>query len=82
MSSNTPGPRGGRSRASPGRVNSKSSAVVVVAPLLTRLAARLLSLLAPLVLLAELLGLAAFRGRVVHTLALLAVEDRPHRLFA
>jgi hypothetical protein len=50
-------------------------------PLLARLAARLLSLLAPLVLLAELLGLAALRGRVVHALALLAVEDRPHRFF-
>jgi hypothetical protein len=46
-------------------------------PLLARLAARLLSLLASLVLLAELLGLAALRGRIVHALALLAVEDRP-----
>jgi hypothetical protein len=51
-------------------------------PLLARLAARLLSLLAPLVLLAELLGLAALRGCVVGALALLAVEDRPHRLLA
>jgi hypothetical protein len=32
--------------------------------------------------LAELLGLAALRGRVVRALALLAVEDRPHCLFA
>jgi hypothetical protein len=56
------------------RVNSKSFAVVVVvAPLLARLAARLLSLLAPLVLLAELLGPAALRGRVVRALALLAI---------
>jgi hypothetical protein len=72
----------GRSRAPSSRVNSKSFAVVVVAPLLARLAARLLSLLAPLVLLAKLLGLAALRGRVVRALALLAVEDRPHRFFA
>jgi hypothetical protein len=63
-------------------VNSKSFVAVVVAPLLARLAARLLSLLAPLVLLVGLLGLAALRGRVVHTLAFLAIEDRPHRLFA
>jgi hypothetical protein len=68
---------------SPSRVNSNSfAAAVVVAPLLARLAARLLSLLAPLVLLAELLALAALRGRVVRALALLAVEDRPHCLFA
>jgi hypothetical protein len=72
----------GRSRAPSSRVNSKSFAAVVVAPMLARLAARLLSLLAPLVLLAELLGLAALRGRVVRALALLAVEDRPHRFFA
>jgi hypothetical protein len=72
----------GRSRAPSSWVNSKSFAVVVVVPLLTRLAARLLSLLAPLALLAGLLGLAALRGRVVHALALLAVEDRPHRLLA
>jgi hypothetical protein len=72
----------GRSRGPSSRVNSKSFAVVVVAPLLVRLAARLLSLLAPLVLLAELLGLAALRGCVVRALALLAVEDRPHCLFA
>jgi hypothetical protein len=71
----------GRSRAPSSWVNSKSF-VVVVAPLLARLAARLLSLLAPLVLLVGLLGLAALRGRVVHALALLAVEDRPHCLFA
>jgi hypothetical protein len=30
----------------------------------------------------ELLGLAALRGRIVRALALLAIEDRPHRLFA
>jgi hypothetical protein len=35
------------------------------------------ALLAPLVLLLRLLGLAALRGRVVHTLALLVVEDGP-----
>jgi hypothetical protein len=37
---------------------------------------------ASLVLLAKLLGLAALRERVVHALASLAVEDRPHCLFA
>jgi hypothetical protein len=72
----------GRSRAPSSWVNSKSFTTIVVAPLLARLAARLLSLLAPLVLLVGLLGLAALRGRVVHALAFLAVEDRPHRLFA
>jgi hypothetical protein len=72
----------GRARALSSRVNSKSFAVVIVVPLLARLAARLLSLLAPLVLLAGVLGLAALRGRVVHALSLLAVEDCPHRLFA
>jgi hypothetical protein len=73
----------GRSRAPSSQVNSKSFAVVVViAPLLACLVARLLSLLTPLVLLAELLGLAALRGRVVRALALLAVEDRSHGLFA
>jgi hypothetical protein len=71
----------GRSRAPSSQVNSKSFAVVVVVPLLARLAARLLSLLALLVLLAGLLGLHALRGRVVHAFALLAVEDCPHRLF-
>jgi hypothetical protein len=72
----------GRSRAPSSRVNSKSFAVVVVAPLLARLATRLLSLLAPLALLAELFGLAALHGRIVHAFAFLAVEDCPHRLFA
>jgi hypothetical protein len=32
------------------------------------------------VLLLGVLGLAALRGRVVHALAFLPVEDRPHRL--
>jgi hypothetical protein len=72
----------GWSTAPSSRVNSESFAAVVVVPLLARLAARLLSLLAPLVLLAGVLGLAALRGRVVYAFALLAVEDRPHRLFA
>jgi hypothetical protein len=72
----------GRSRAPPSRVNSKGLAIVGVASLLARLAARLLPLLAPLVLPVGLLGFAALRGRVVRALALLAVEDRPHRLFA
>jgi hypothetical protein len=34
------------------------------------------------VLLSGLLGLAALRGRIVHTLALLAVENGPHRLLS
>jgi hypothetical protein len=72
----------GRSRAPSSWVNSKSFVVVIAAPLLARLAARLLSLLAPLVLLVGLLGLAALRGRVVHALALLPVEDCPHSHFA
>jgi hypothetical protein len=55
---------------------------VVVAPLLARLTARLLAFLAPLVLLLGLLGLAALHGRVVHALALLPIEDGPHRLLA
>jgi hypothetical protein len=70
----------GRSRAPSSQVNSKGLVVVAVASLLARLAARLLSFLAPLVLLVGLSGLAALRGRVVRALALLAVEDRPHGL--
>jgi hypothetical protein len=72
----------GRSRAPSSRVNSKSLVAIVVTPLLARLTAWLLSLLAPLVLLVGLLGLAALRGRIVHALSFLAVEDRPHRFFA
>jgi hypothetical protein len=72
----------GWSRAPSSWVNSKSFVVIVVVPLLARLAARLLSLLAPLVLLAGLFGLVALSGDVVHSLALLAVEDRPHHLLA
>jgi hypothetical protein len=72
----------GRSRAPSSWVNSKSFVAIVVAPLLARLAARLLNLLSPLVLLVGILGLAALRGRVVHAFALLAVEDRPHCFFA
>jgi hypothetical protein len=71
----------GRSRAPSSRVNSQGLAIVGVASLLVRLAARLLPLLAPFVLPVELLGLAALRGRVVRAFALLAVEDRPHGLF-
>jgi hypothetical protein len=59
-----------------------SFVTVVVVPLLAHLAAWLLSLLAPLMLLLGLLVLAALRGCVVHALAFLSVEDRPHRLFA
>jgi hypothetical protein len=72
----------GRSGAPSSRVYSKGLAIVGVSYLLARLAARLLPLLAPLVLPVELLGLAALRGRVVRALALLAVEDRSHGLFA
>jgi hypothetical protein len=72
----------GRSRAPSSPVNSKGLGVVAVASLLARLTARLLSLLASLVLPVELLGFAALRGRVVRALTLLAVEDRPHGLFA
>jgi hypothetical protein len=39
--------------------------------------ARLLALLGPLVLLLGLLELATLRGRVIHVLALLAIEDGP-----
>jgi hypothetical protein len=70
----------GRSRAPSRWVNSKGFIAVVVVPLLARLAARLLPFLAPLVLLLGLLGLAALRGRVVDALALLPIDDRPHRL--
>jgi uncharacterized membrane protein YvlD (DUF360 family) len=62
-------------------VNSKGLGVVAVSSLLARLSARLLPLLASLVLPVEFLGLAAFCGRVVRALAFLAVEDRPHHLF-
>jgi hypothetical protein len=72
----------GQSWAPSSRVNSKGLAIVGVTSLLARLAARLLPLLAPLVLLVELLRLAALRGHVVRALALLAVEDRSHGLFA
>jgi hypothetical protein len=72
----------GRSRTPSSWVSSKGFISVVVAPLLARLMARLLPFLAPLVLLLGLLGLAALRGRVVHALAFLLVEDRPHRLLA
>jgi hypothetical protein len=72
----------GRSRAPSCRVNSEGLGITAVAPLLARLAARLLSLLAPLVVAMELLGLAALRGRVLRALALLAVEDRPRGLLS
>jgi hypothetical protein len=51
-------------------------------PLRTCLATKLLAFLASFVLLLGLLGLAALRGRVVHTLAFHVVEDGPHRLLA
>jgi hypothetical protein len=43
---------------------------------------RLLALVAPLVFLLGVFGLAALRGRVVHALALLAIEDGPRHLLA
>jgi hypothetical protein len=68
--------------SSSSRVNSKGLGVIAVSPLLARLAARLLPFLAPRVLSVGLPGLAAFRGRVVRALALLAVENCPHGLFS
>jgi hypothetical protein len=67
----------GQSRAPSSWGNSKSFVAIVVAPLLARLAAQLLSLLALLVLLVGLLGLAALRGRVVHAFAFLASKIAP-----
>jgi hypothetical protein len=72
----------GRSRAPSSWVDSEGLVPVVVAPRRARLAARLLAFLAPLVLLLGLLGPAALCRRVVHALALLPVEDGPHRLLA
>jgi hypothetical protein len=72
----------GRSRALSGRVNCEGLVPIVIVSLHARLAAWLLALLAPLVFLLGLLGLAALSGRVIHALALLAVEDGPHRLLA
>jgi hypothetical protein len=43
---------------------------------------RLLALLAPLVFLLGLFGFAAFRGRIVHSLAFFAIGDGPHHLLA
>jgi hypothetical protein len=42
----------------------------------------LLAFLAPLLFLLGLLGLAALRGRIVHSLALLVVENGSHRLLS
>jgi hypothetical protein len=67
----------GRSKDLAGWVDCEGLVLVVVAPLRTCIMAGFLALLAPLVLLLRLLGLAALRGRVVHTLALLVVEDGP-----
>jgi hypothetical protein len=71
-----------RSRALSSRVNCEGLVPVHVASLRARLAARLIAFLAPLEFLMGLLGLAALRGRVIHALALLAVEDGPHHLIA
>jgi hypothetical protein len=78
MSSNTPGPRWGSSRALAGRVDSEGLVVVLIAPLLTHVAARLLALLAPL--LCGFFGLVSLHRRIVHVLDLLPVENSPHRL--
>jgi hypothetical protein len=72
----------GCSRAPSSWVNSEGFVPVVVAPLHAHLAARLVTFFAPLVLLLGLLGLVAFRGCVVHALAIFPVEDGPHRLLA
>jgi hypothetical protein len=73
-----------RSRSGPlaGRVDREGLVLVLVAPLRACVTAGLLAFLAPLVLLLGLLGLATLRGRVVHALALLAVENDPHRLLS
>jgi hypothetical protein len=71
----------GRSRTPSSWVNSEGL-VPVVASLCARLATWLLAFFAPLVLLLGILGLAALRRRVIHALALLSVEDGPHRLLA
>jgi hypothetical protein len=72
----------GRSRAPSSWVNSDGLVPVVVAPQRACLMARLLAFLALLVLLLGFLGPAALRGRVVHALAFLPIEDGPHRLLA
>jgi hypothetical protein len=72
----------GRSRAPSSRVNSKGLGLIAVAPLLARLAARLLSFLAPLFIAVGLPGLAALCGRIVRALALLAVKDHSHGLLS
>jgi hypothetical protein len=59
----------GRSGALAGRVDREGLILIIVAPLCTCVAAGLPAFLVPLVLLLGLLGLAALRGRVVHTLA-------------
>jgi hypothetical protein len=63
-------------------VDGEGLVVVLIASLRTRVATGFLALLAPILLLLGLLGLAALRGRVVHALALLAVENGPHRLLS
>jgi hypothetical protein len=72
----------GRSRAPSSRFNSEGLGITAVTPLLARIAARLLSFLAPLVVAVGLPGLAALRGGVLRALALLAVEDRSHGLLS
>jgi hypothetical protein len=67
-------------RALVGQVDCEGFNLVIIAPLRVCVTVGLLAFLAPLVLLLALHGFAALRGRVIHTLALLAVEDNPHRL--
>jgi hypothetical protein len=72
----------GRLRALSHRVNCEGLVSVVVVSLRAGFSAGLFDLLAPLVLLLGLLGLASLCGCVVHAPALLVVEDDPHRLLA
>jgi hypothetical protein len=72
----------GRSRALAGRVDREGLVTVVVVPLPvpTCFSAGLLALLAPLVFLLGVFGLAALHERIVHMLAFPVVKDGPHHL--
>jgi hypothetical protein len=72
----------GRLRALADRVDREGLVVVLIPSLHAHVATRLLALPAPLLLLLGLLGPAALRGRVVHVLALLAIENGPHHLLS
>jgi hypothetical protein len=71
-----------RLKALAGQVDCEGLVVVLIVSLRARVVVRLFALFAPLLLLLGLLGLAALRGRVVHALALLPVENAPHRVLA